>query len=342
VVAYGGAAAGGGGGGGGGGVVSLNTLVGALTVAAGTGINVASAGTTITVSAPLFGTSAQGDVPASGGGTANYLRADGTWAVPPGTGLTTAITTVNTMAGPAITIAAGSGISVSNASNTVTVAGSLFSSTLQGEVAASGGGTTNYLRADGTWAAPAASAPAGSWVLLNTLNASSSAFLTDTTSITSSYDEYEIEFFNCVPTNTAVALQMQVQTGGTFQTTNYVCSITGSFGNTNSTTPNMATEVSGAAILLSGAGVAFWSPQTTAGAGISGSVRINSDPNSATVYKYINGRSCWFGNGFVNLNNAIIAGAWVNTTAAITGLRFLFSAGNISTGRICIYGRKAS
>jgi hypothetical protein len=80
VVAYGGAAAGGGGGGGG--VVSLNTLVGALTVAAGTGINVASAGTTITVSAPLFGTSAQGDVPASGGGTTNFLRADGTWAAP--------------------------------------------------------------------------------------------------------------------------------------------------------------------------------------------------------------------------------------------------------------------
>jgi len=35
---------------------------------------------------PTFGTSAAGIVGASGGGTTNYLRADGTWAAPPGTG----------------------------------------------------------------------------------------------------------------------------------------------------------------------------------------------------------------------------------------------------------------
>jgi len=34
-----------------------------------------------------FTTGAAGGVPASGGGTANFLRADGTWAAPPGTGL---------------------------------------------------------------------------------------------------------------------------------------------------------------------------------------------------------------------------------------------------------------
>jgi len=37
-----------------------------------------------TLDAPLFGSSAQGEVPASGGGTTNYLRADGTWTVPGG------------------------------------------------------------------------------------------------------------------------------------------------------------------------------------------------------------------------------------------------------------------
>lgn len=35
---------------------------------------------------PLFTSGSQGSVPASGGGTANYLRADGTWATPPGGG----------------------------------------------------------------------------------------------------------------------------------------------------------------------------------------------------------------------------------------------------------------
>jgi hypothetical protein len=31
---------------------------------------------------PLFGAAAQGDVPLSGGGTVNFLRADGAWASP--------------------------------------------------------------------------------------------------------------------------------------------------------------------------------------------------------------------------------------------------------------------
>src|SRR5215472_1524431 len=65
-------------------VASLNTLTGALTIAQGTGINVASGGTTITISAPLFSNTVQGEVPASAGGTTNYLRADGTWAAPAG------------------------------------------------------------------------------------------------------------------------------------------------------------------------------------------------------------------------------------------------------------------
>ena len=38
---------------------------------------------TVTVAVTTFGTSADGVVPASGGGTINFLRADGTWAAPP-------------------------------------------------------------------------------------------------------------------------------------------------------------------------------------------------------------------------------------------------------------------
>lgn len=40
----------------------------------------------------VFGTSAKGVAPASGGGTTNFLRADGTWAVPPGSGAPTIVT----------------------------------------------------------------------------------------------------------------------------------------------------------------------------------------------------------------------------------------------------------
>jgi len=50
---------------------------------AGTGGITVGAGINLTA----FTTGAAGGVPASGGGTANFLRADGTWAAPPGTGL---------------------------------------------------------------------------------------------------------------------------------------------------------------------------------------------------------------------------------------------------------------
>jgi hypothetical protein len=64
------------------------------------------------------------------------------------------ITSINSMTGPAISIVGGTGITVNNGSNITTVLGALFSSSAQGDVPASGGGTANFLRADGTWVAP--------------------------------------------------------------------------------------------------------------------------------------------------------------------------------------------
>src|SRR5262245_40194477 len=66
-------------GGGGAGVSSINGQTGAVTISAGNGISVGGA---ITISGTLFTSVAQGDVPASGGGTTNFLRADGTWTTP--------------------------------------------------------------------------------------------------------------------------------------------------------------------------------------------------------------------------------------------------------------------
>jgi hypothetical protein len=67
----------------------------------------------------LFTTVASGVVPASGGGTSNFMRADGAWAAPP--------------VGPTY---------------------SAFSSSVAGLAPPSGGGNTNYLRADGSWQPP--------------------------------------------------------------------------------------------------------------------------------------------------------------------------------------------
>lgn len=55
-------------------------------VTAGSGDPEQLTGTEVTTLLDTFTTSLKGLAPASGGGTSNFLRADGTWAVPPGTG----------------------------------------------------------------------------------------------------------------------------------------------------------------------------------------------------------------------------------------------------------------
>lgn len=54
-------------------------------VTAGTGVPEALTGTQATTLLDLFSSTLKGLVPLSGGGSTNYLRADGTWAAPPGT-----------------------------------------------------------------------------------------------------------------------------------------------------------------------------------------------------------------------------------------------------------------
>jgi hypothetical protein len=85
---------------------------------------------------PLFSNTVAGLTGASGGGTVNYLRADGSWAVPPGIGTDLGYTAATST----ITSSTGASVALPN-----------FSSTNSGFVQGSGGGTTKFLRADGNW-----------------------------------------------------------------------------------------------------------------------------------------------------------------------------------------------
>lgn len=120
---------------GGGGGVPATRLINTTAPLAGGGD--LSADRTLTVA--TFGAGASGVVPASGGGTTNFLRADGTWQAPPGTGVTSV--------GASAPVTSSGGL-------TPTIGVTDFSAVARGTVPASGGGSTNYLRADGTWTAP--------------------------------------------------------------------------------------------------------------------------------------------------------------------------------------------
>jgi hypothetical protein len=130
---------------------------------------------------PLFSSSDPGLVSGSGGGTTNFLRADGTWAAPSGGGgvsdgdkgditvsgsgatwtIDNAAVSLAKMANLAANSIIGNNTGSSAAPIALTVAQTTamldtFTSSLKGLAPASGGGTTNFLRADGTWAAPPA------------------------------------------------------------------------------------------------------------------------------------------------------------------------------------------
>lgn len=109
-------------------------------VTAGTGSQEALTGTQATTLLDTFTTSLKGLAPASGGGTTNFLRADGTWAAPPGG------------SGTNLSYTASTRVLASDTGTDATLP--LVSSSDAGLAPASGGGTTNYLRADGTWTAP--------------------------------------------------------------------------------------------------------------------------------------------------------------------------------------------
>ena len=161
-----------------------------LSYTASTRLLASSTGTDVTL--PLFTSTDAGLVGGSGGGTSNFLRADGTWAAPAGGVSSVSGTAPIVSSGgstPAISIsaattsAAGSmsaadktkldGIAAGAQVNVATdltytastrllesstgtdVTLPLVTSTTAGLAPLSGGGTTNFLRADGSWAAPA-------------------------------------------------------------------------------------------------------------------------------------------------------------------------------------------
>ena len=181
------------------------------------------------------------------------------------------------------------------------------------------------LRSNGSGSAP--SYQSGEWTLIGTLIASNSASLNDATAcsgancLTATYSEYEIVFEDIVAATGATSCQLQVHSGGSYQAASYVAtaSFAGSSSGQNQVTTNIPCGV-------------VSSQSTTMP---SHSVLLINNPSSATIHSWTgyattpSGTVAWVGT---------LGGVW-NSAAAVDGFQITMSSGNITSGKVKIYGR---
>lgn len=170
----------------------------------------------------------------------------------------------------------------------------------------------------------------GGLVLLEQHTASNSASLDFTTAITSTYDEYLIEFVDLVSAvnNQTLYMRMSTNGGSSYDAgANYSWSVSGSnrFGQSNAGADSGGTEIRCSA-------GSFSNPSTGS---YSGSAKLFS-PGSTTLYKAVMGTALELPDGVTVQNDQF--GGFYRITTAVNAFRFLMSSGNITSGTIRVYG----
>lgn len=175
------------------------------------------------------------------------------------------------------------------------------------------------------WQTGGGATTSGNRTLLNTLTASASATLSDTTSFTSTFSKYVLVLENILPATSATTFELQVHTAGTFPATSYEA---------------------GSTLVATGSALASTNPTTfiplsntitaNAGQGISGEVFVENPSNTTTTKN-------WWGKTVYTQSangtgSAWIYGRWNGGNGAIDGFQVLFNSGNITSGTIKIYG----
>lgn len=167
-------------------------------------------------------------------------------------------------------------------------------------------------------------------VLLNTLTASNSATLTDTTSITSAYDTYLFIWETLIPDTGASALRCGFSTDGG---SNWGTAEASQTLRHNSTTVTGANQTNTTGFFLS----AGQTIPTNAGLGFTGNMFF-TNPNSTDQKKI------WWQGGWQASGSIVALTGYGNSTetGTVNAVKFYFASQNISVGEIRIYGVKTS
>jgi hypothetical protein len=177
---------------------------------------------------------------------------------------------------------------------------------------------------------------AGAMTLLSTQTASSSATISFTSGIDSTYKEYVFRFYDIHPATDQQQLTFQVDTG---TNTSYNQTITSSVFQAYHNEGDTAAVLTYVTGYDQAQGTAFQLISEATGNAndecVSGYLHL-FDPSNATFVKHFIGRTqAAEGTGY---SGDTYAAGYVNTTTAITRVQFKMASGNMDSGVIKLYG----
>ena len=175
----------------------------------------------------------------------------------------------------------------------------------------------------------------GAMTLLETQTASSSATLSFTSDIDSTYDEYVFKYTDIHPSGNDIAFQVQFNAAGGsgFNETITSTAFDAYHAESDSGTPNIR-YVTGSD---QAQGTSYQNLiNCTNGNDESAAGYLHLfNPSSTTFVKHFIARSCSTQQSYANELNAA---GYINTTSAIDEVSFKMASGDIDAGDICLYG----
>ena len=178
----------------------------------------------------------------------------------------------------------------------------------------------------------------GSMTLISTQTASSSATVSFTSGIDSTYKEYIFKCINIHPATNEQNFTFQADTG---TNTNYNQAITSTFFRAYNQEDSGGTALGYLTSRDQAQGTSFQPLTVTIGNGndecTNGTIHL-FDPSNTTFVKHFVSRFIDYEGGNQAVDN--YCAGYFNTTTAITRVQFKFASGNIDSGTIKLYGVK--
>ncbi len=180
--------------------------------------------------------------------------------------------------------------------------------------------------------------PTGALILLSTQTASSSASISFTSGIDSTYKSYIFKFINIHPATDQTFLKFQADTGTNTSynqtvTTSYFTAFHSESGSSSSLAYNSSNALHQETDFITIAD----RTGTDNDQCISGTLQIFQPSSSTFVKHFIADTNCYEQSDF---SSRVFVGGYFNITTAITRFQFKMSSGNMDSGIIKLYGVK--